>query len=212
MSRSSARAHRADTIVYTEKGAALCVCPATGEARDLAFMVYEHDRGSVKYRCPAAARVRSDGRWDAGGVWAHRPGCLEDRYRIFIPTPRSSPSSVRAYNKRTVVERFNARIDNVFGFEDHTIRGIEKMRTRMGLALVVALAMPVDHLMEGRASQILSFLCATDSPTTEAAAATSGLTSGKAAQQDANQSGEAEVRLPIQPLCRKVGTELKHLT
>ncbi len=83
---------------------------------------------------------------------------LKTDYRIFIPTPRSSPSFVRAYNQRTAVERCNARIDNVLGFEDHTIRGIEKMRTRMGLALVVALAMAVGHRMEGRASQLRSFV------------------------------------------------------
>jgi len=46
---------------------------------------------------------------------------LKTDYRIFVPTPRSSPSFERAYNKRTAAERFNSRIDNVLGFEDHTI-------------------------------------------------------------------------------------------
>ena len=38
------------------------------------------------------------------------------------------------------VERVNSRIDGCFGFERHTIRGIKKMRVRMGLALMVMLS------------------------------------------------------------------------
>lgn len=83
---------------------------------------------------------------------------LKTDYRIFLPTPRSSASFARAYRKRTAVERFNARIDHVLGFEDHTIRGLEKMRARMGLALAVALAMAVGHLSEGRPQQICSLV------------------------------------------------------
>jgi hypothetical protein len=46
---------RADTIIYTEKGSVHCLCPATGEQRDLAFQGFEADRNTLKYRCPAAA-------------------------------------------------------------------------------------------------------------------------------------------------------------
>jgi hypothetical protein len=50
---------------------------------------------------------------------------------------------VGPYAKRSSVERVNSRIDYVLGFENHTIRGLQKMRTRMGLALVVMLSMAV---------------------------------------------------------------------
>ncbi|MEA1052099.1 hypothetical protein U5801_20140 [Lamprobacter modestohalophilus] len=46
---------RADTIVHTEKGSVHCVCPVTGDQRDLAFQGFEADRNALKYRCPAAA-------------------------------------------------------------------------------------------------------------------------------------------------------------
>jgi hypothetical protein len=46
---------RADTIVHTEKGTLHCICPQTGEQRDLAFQGFEADRNTLKYRCPAAA-------------------------------------------------------------------------------------------------------------------------------------------------------------
>lgn len=159
--------HRADTIVYTEKGDVLCVCPSTGEQRDMAFTGYEKDRESLKYRCPAAAYgYACAGRAECDAMAPGNPGTfgrivrvpLKTDYRIFIPTPRSSPSFDRAYDKRTAVERFNSRIDNVLGFEDHTIRGLRKMRARMGLALVVALAMAAGHLMEGRGDQIRSLV------------------------------------------------------
>lgn len=159
--------HRVDTIVYTEKGDVLCVCPSTGEQRGLAFTGYEKNRESLKYRCPAVAYgYACAGRAECDTTAPGKPGAfgrivrvpLKTDYRIFIPTPRSSPSFDRAYDKRTAVERFNSRVDNVLGFEDHTIRGLQKMRARMGLALVVALSMAVGHLMEGRRDQIRSLV------------------------------------------------------
>ena len=48
------------------------------------------------------------------------------------------------------VERVNSRIDGCFGFERHTIRGIKKMRVRMGLALMVIPSMAVGFISEGR--------------------------------------------------------------
>lgn len=46
---------RADVFVYDEDGHVQCVCPQTGEVRDLAFAGFERDRCTLKYRCPAAA-------------------------------------------------------------------------------------------------------------------------------------------------------------
>ncbi len=160
-------AERADTIVYTEKGDVRCVCPVTGEHRDLAFMGYEKEREKLKYRCPAAAYGYDCAGWvECEAMAPGAPGgfgrivrvALKLDYRIFVPTPRSSPSFERAYAKRTSVERVNSRIDRVLGFENHTIRGLQKMRTRMGLALVVMLSMAVGHIRAGRKDQMRSFV------------------------------------------------------
>ncbi len=62
------------------------------------------------------------------------------------------------YAKHSSVERVNSRIDHVLGFENHTIRELQKMRTRMGLALVVMLSMAVGHLQAGRREQMRSFV------------------------------------------------------
>ena len=39
------------------------------------------------------------------------------------------------------MERINSRIDQGFGFETHYIRGLAKMKARIGLAVMMALAL-----------------------------------------------------------------------
>lgn len=112
----------------------------------MAYWGFEAERGTLKYRCPAAAnefpcqgRDRCPGGDGPYGRVVRIP--LEKDRRLFTPLPRDSQAWKRAYNRRTAVERVNSRIDNVLGFEHHTIRGLVKMETRVGIALVVMLAM-----------------------------------------------------------------------
>jgi hypothetical protein len=159
---------RADTIVYTEKGTLHCLCPATGEQRDLAFQGFEADRNTLKYRCPAAAYdLECQGQapcHQRGGVNPGDYGRIvrikleEHDRRIFVPTPHGSPSWHRGYNRRSALERINNRIDRHFGFEQHFIRGIAKMTTRVGLALAVMMAMALGHLQQGRPQQMRSLV------------------------------------------------------
>jgi hypothetical protein len=92
---------RADTLVYTEKGSVHCICPHTGEQRDLAFQGFEADRNTLKYRCPAAAYgLDCKGRAQCCQAGEVNPGDygrivrigLDDHdRRIFVPTPHGSP-------------------------------------------------------------------------------------------------------------------------
>jgi len=159
---------RVDTIVYTERGSVHCVCPETGEQRDLAFQGFESDRNTLKYRCPAAAyNLECPGREQChrmGKIKAGQFGRIvrislkqSDR-RIFTPTPHGSPSWKRGYNGRSALERINNRIDNHFGFEQHFIRGIAKMKTRVGLALAVMMSMALAHVKAGREDQMRSLV------------------------------------------------------
>ena len=150
---------RADNIVHTEKGRVLCVCPQTGEQRDLAFQGFEAERNTLKYRCPAAAYDLSC----AGREACHRnagvhPGdygrivrikLTEQDRRIFTPTPHASPAWQRGYNRRSALERINNRIDHGFGFEEHFIRGQSHMTVRLGLALAVMMALALGHVRQG---------------------------------------------------------------
>ena len=159
---------RVDTIVYTEKGTVHCICPATGEQRDMAFYGFETERSTLKYRCPATTygfKCKGCGECSKlGGVTSGGYGRIvrinitkEDR-RIFTPTPHGSPSWNRTYNRRSSLERINSRLDNDFGFEKHYIRGKAKMQTRIGLATAVMMAMALGHVKAGHKEQMRSLV------------------------------------------------------
>ena len=155
-------------VLHSEKGEVFCRCPATGEERPMAFQGFEADRGTLKYRCPAAA---------CGLDCAGREACLRgagskagdygrvvrvdlaasDR-RIFAPTPWGSPSWRRGYARRGALERINARLDNSFGFERHFVRGRAKMKARLGLALAVMMALALGSVAAGRPERMRSLV------------------------------------------------------
>jgi len=150
---------RVDVFLYDELGRVYCQCPSErrgeDERRPLAFVGFEADRQTLKYRCPAAYfDFECKGRAECErcsplhvgeyGRVVRVPLSLDRR--IFTPTPRPTPKWEQAYDCRTAVERVNARIDRVLGFEQHFIRGLEKMTTRVTLALVVVLAMALGRI------------------------------------------------------------------
>lgn len=157
-----------DTVVYSERGRVYCVCPATGTQRAMAFWGFEADRETLRFRCPAAAHT---GVTCAGRAACERAACgretafgrvvrvpLATDWRIFTPIPRDSPSWSRRYARRTAVERVNARIDQVFGLERHTIRGLAPMQTRVGLTLVVMLAIALAAVRASRPERMRSLV------------------------------------------------------
>ena len=156
-----------DNIFYTEKGEILCRCPVSNTERKMAFSGFEDDRNSLKYRCPAAVNGLNCEGWEK----CHRDaGCetngygrvvrvrLEKNHRIFTPTPRSSVTWKREYRHRSSIERIYSRMDNSFGFEKHYIRGKGKMSARVGLALVVMMALAVGHIKAGRPEYMRSLV------------------------------------------------------
>lgn len=152
-----------DTTVYDVKGGVKCVCPATGEVRPMTFWGFEEDRGTLKYRCPAVANgFDCKGRTDCPQASSSYGKVvriqIETAPRMFTPLPRDCKSWDRAYDRRTAVERVNSRIDQVLGFERHTIRGLKKMEARVGIALVVMLAMAVGRIEVGQREQMRSLL------------------------------------------------------
>lgn len=155
---------RADTIVYDAQGGVYCHCPATGERREMAYMGFEKNRETLKYRCPAAAyRLECKGRSGCGRRMGSgygrivRIGLDLDR-RIFTPIARSSYAWQRSYNRRTAVERVNSRLDVSFGFERHFIRGLAKMRLRMDIAMTVMLAMAQGRIRQKRSEEMRSLV------------------------------------------------------
>jgi len=81
---------------------------------------------------------------------------LETDRRIFTPIARHTAKWSKAYARRTSVERVNSRLDCVLGFEQHTIRGLKKMKTRVTLALIVMLAMALGRIEADQAELMRS--------------------------------------------------------
>ena len=160
---------RYDVFSYDEKGRVYCTCPITGEQRDMFFHGFEKDRGTLKYRCPAAAygltckgrnecqKLAPSGVSDYGRI-VRIP--LDYDRRIFTPVARHTLKWERAYARRSAVERVNSRLDRVLGFEQHTIRGMKKMKVRITLALMVMLAMALGRIQYNQAELMRSLTAA----------------------------------------------------
>ena len=145
-------------VVYNYKGKVFCICPESGNQKEMAYAGFEKERGTLKYRCPAIHYgLECKGESKCSVKRAIRIYIEKDR-RIFTPLARSSYAWKREYKKRTAVERVNSRIDNVFGFEDHFIRGLKKMKVRISIALCVMLAMALGRIKEKQKKLMRSFL------------------------------------------------------
>ena len=155
-------------VLHSERGEVSCRCPATKELRPMAFQGFEADRGTLKYRCPAAAYdLECKGRGaclrDAGskaGDYGRvvRIALAGANRRTFTPTPWGSPSWRRGYSRRSALERINGRLDNDFGFERHFIRGRVRMKARVGLALAVMMALALGSVAAGRPERMRSLV------------------------------------------------------
>lgn len=145
-------------VVYDQEGTVHCHCPKTGCCRRMAYGGFEKDRQALKYRCPAIHYgLDCAGRSRCGVGGSVRIPLAVDR-RLFTPLARSSYAWKRVYAKRTAVERANSRLDVSFGFERHFIRGLSKMRLRVGLALGVMLAMALGRVKEKQKERMRSLV------------------------------------------------------
>jgi len=145
-------------VVYNYKGEVSCYCMKTGKRYLMAYGGFEKGRGTLKYRCPAqhyGIECKSFGSCSVRSAVRIK---LEEERRIFTPLARSSYAFKAVYKKRTAVERVNSRLDVSFGFENHFIRGQEKMKFRCGLALVVMLSMAVGRVKENQEEKLRSLV------------------------------------------------------
>ena len=71
---------------------------------------------------------------------------LSTDYRIFVPIARDSKKFKKKYKMRTEVERLNGRLDRDYMFNDHFIRGQEKMELMLNLSIIVMLTMAKGHI------------------------------------------------------------------
>lgn len=165
---------QSDTIYYSGTGEVCCKIDPLhpDQAKQFAPMHYEGfeaDRLSLKFRCPAQALgIECKNREACRCAPLVRDGHhgrivrvpLERDRRLFTPIYRHSKRFKRLYKMRSSVERVNSRIDNVYGFEDHFIRGKAHMELRMTLSVIVMLATAVSWVQAGKQQNVRSLLLA----------------------------------------------------
>ena len=76
--------------------------------------------------------------------------------RMFTPTPWGCPSWSRARARRSALERINSRLDGAHRFERHFACGKAQMRTRVGLAVCVMMALSPGAAKTGRSDRMRS--------------------------------------------------------
>jgi len=147
-------------IVYDFQGTIYCHCPETGKQREMPYGGFEKGRETLKYRCPADHfGISCKGKEKCPVGKSIRIPMNKNR-RLFTPVARSSYKWKELYKKRTAVERVNGRLDFSLGFENHTIRGLDKMELRCGMALMAMLAMALGRIREKQEEKMRSLIAA----------------------------------------------------
>jgi hypothetical protein len=113
----------------------------------MAYVGYEKDRETLKYRCPARHQgwaCPSDERCNAGkdyGLIIRVDHTLD--LRRFPPIPRATKEFERRYKGRTAVERVNARTKIFWGIDDGNVTGARRFHAYVGVVMAVCVAFAV---------------------------------------------------------------------
>jgi len=136
-------------IVYDEAGTVYCYDKVSEPPirRRMAYIGYEPQRGTLKYRCPAmhhGFRCASHRRCNAGKRYGKtvRVKCEID-LRRFPPIPRATKKFERLYRGRGAVERVNARLRLFWGVDDGNVTGARRFHARVGVVMVVHIGLAV---------------------------------------------------------------------
>lgn len=107
----------------------------------MAYIGYEKERETLKYRCPARHEGWSCPREEVGnagksyGLTVRVPQEID--LRRFPPIPRATKQFERLYKGRTAVERVNARLKIFWGADDGNVTGARRFHAFVGAVLVV---------------------------------------------------------------------------
>jgi hypothetical protein len=134
-------------VLHDEAGTIYCydVTSNPPVRHRMAYMGYEKDRGTLKYRCPARHEgwsCASEERCNAGkefGLIVRVP--CEIDLRRFPPIPRATLQFERRYKGRTAAERVNARMKIFWGVDDGNITGARRFHAYVGAVMVICVAL-----------------------------------------------------------------------
>ncbi|MFW5870055.1 MAG: transposase [Candidatus Sumerlaeota bacterium] len=153
-----------DTIYVSPTGCVACrVRPFDEDVEKqfapMTFMGYEHDRQTLKFRCPAAAwGIECENQDACAASAAVKAGTygrvvrvkLDTNRRLFGPVYSHSNKFADLYAMRTSVERLFARLDHMYGFERHHTVGLKAMKVRTTLAMIAMQATALNWIKAGK--------------------------------------------------------------
>lgn len=119
-------------IAYNEDGEVFYIVDMNNYEK-MKYLGYDKENNSLRYT-----------RYKTGKKIYRIP--LETDYRIFTPVARDSKKFKTKYKMRTEIERLNGRIDRDYMFNDHFIRGQEKMELMLNLTFIVMLTIAKGHI------------------------------------------------------------------
>jgi hypothetical protein len=133
-------------VVYDEAGTLHCYDKVSQPPvrHPMAYIGYEPERETIKYRCPA----KHEG-WscpmseicNAGKSYGKTVRVKRDiDLRRFPAIPRATKLFERRYKGRTAVERVNARLKVFWGADDGNIRGARRFFANVGAVMIVQAA------------------------------------------------------------------------
>jgi hypothetical protein len=134
-------------VVHDEPGTLYCYDTTSNPPvrHKMAYMGYEKDRDTLKYRCPARHEgwnCPNEERCNAGkefGLIVRVPCELD--LRRFPPIPRATREFERRYKGRTAVERVNGRAKVFWGVDDGNITGSRRFHGYVGVVMAVMVGM-----------------------------------------------------------------------
>lgn len=130
-------------VVYDESGTIYCY-DKTKEVpirHRMAYIGYEPERGTLKYRCPA----KHEG-WDcpmseicnAGKSYGKTVRVSQElEPRRFPALPRATKKFEQRYKGRTAVERVNGRLKEFWGVDDGNVTGSRRFVAQVGVVMAV---------------------------------------------------------------------------
>lgn len=146
-------------VTYNWEGQVYCY-NKYGHRQKMAHGGFEAERNTVKYRCP----MQHYGLTCAGASDCQIGSCvripIKEDQRIFGPVARDSYKWKRIYKQRSAVERVFSRMDTSFGFENHTVRGINKMNLKISMSFMAMLAMALGRIKKNQQEQMCSLVAA----------------------------------------------------
>lgn len=119
-------------LAYNEEGEVFYIVDINNYEK-MKYLGYDKENNALRYT-----------RYKTGKKIYRIP--LETDYRIFTPVARDSKKFKKKYKMRTEVERLNGRIDRDYMFNDHFIRGQQKMELMLNLTFIVMLTMAKGHI------------------------------------------------------------------